>query len=395
MLHNKLSFMGKIVFVALLGLFVCSADLFAAISIKQGWSEKSSNLTWDISDYLLAGCSDPSSFTSSCHGTYGDEGAIVVNIARKFNDRGGYFCPTQLQVGNTNGKQQVWFNFYEPIDPAPCIWICKDGYKGDECAETDDGSDIGTKSLTLLKKGTMRTSGGSSNKVSATVDIFDIVERLSNTSERSTWMHVLAILKYLDHGVLVGHLWVYGTRDWGGWCCGKDIHSWITKVHGETNNGREYLLCDKGYKQNADKTNCVPINPDAIPKPWCSGWTEQEYKANETDFVKKVVGSGDSACNQYRCSDRNKAFPNANSRKCEDCSTGVRGGADKDTGVCKRCSLGEYFDENDSQCKSALGLSKTDLQYGKGKSNEGKLEDQCWTKTNPDEYRCCVSKDTC
>ena len=394
MLRNKLGIMNKVVFVALLGLFVCATDLFAAVNIKQGWSETSSGLTWGISDYLLAGCSDPDNFTTSCHGTYGDEGAIVVNIARKFNDRGGYFCPTQLQVGNTNKKKQVWFNFYEPVDSAPCTWICKDGYKGNECAETDDGSDVGTTSLTLLKKGTMRTSGGGSNKVSDTVDVFDIMERLSDSDDRDTWMHVLAILKYLDHGVLVGHLWVYGKRNWeGAWYSSHNCESWITRVHGEHNNGREYLLCDKGYKQNADKTDCVPINPDAVPKPWCNGWTEQEYKAKETDFIKKQIGSGEGACNQYRCSDRNKAFPNESNRTCEPCSTGVRGGASPTTGVCKRCDLGQYYDSNSDTCKSALGLSKQDLQYGKGKANNGNPKDQCWTKTDPEAYKCCVIND--
>ncbi|MBQ9540355.1 MAG: hypothetical protein IJU89_02940, partial [Alphaproteobacteria bacterium] len=36
--------------------------------------------------------------------------------------------------------------------------------------------------------------------------------------------------------------------------------------------------------------------------------------------------------------------------------------------------------------------SKSDLQYVKNKSNEGNPKDQCWTKTDPDAYRCCVLK---
>ena len=389
MLQVNSKFFKKFIVIICLNMIVSGAG-FAGSSnstqIKQGWSTKDSNLTWGVSDYLLSGCSDPNSLSANCRGTYSDEGAIVVNMARKFNDRGGLFCPTQIQFGNTNNQQKIWVNLYAPTDAADCKWLCIDGYKGTDCAETDSGEDVGTTSLKLLKKGDVRLSGGSDYRISSTIDIFDKSEHTSASSERGAWIHVLAILKYLDHGVLVGHLWVYGTRDWNG----GSISSWVTRAHGETNNGRERILCDKGYKVNSAKTDCELINPNAAPKTMCSGWTEDEYKAHQTEFEYKKVGG----CYQYRCADRNKAFPTASSRTCVDCSTGVRGGADND-GVCQKCELGEYFDETDIKCKAATGLSKAELQYGSSKAKSGNINNECWTKTSPYDYCKCVLGNKC
>ncbi len=389
MLHNKMSFCTKCCLFALATTFVVPCA-FAASSnstnVKTGWTQNNSTLTWDMpNDYLLAGCSG-SSLSPQCSGTYSDEGAIVFNMARKFNDRGGYFCPTQVQVGNQNKKQLTKMNFYEPVDAAPCKWLCIDGYKGPNCEEQDNGDNIDTTSLKLLKKGSVRKSGESSNRVTSTIDLFAIRED-GYSNARDAYVEVLAILKYLDHGVLVGPLWVYGDRDWGGFW-GSDISSWVSKAHGTRNKDREQILCAEGYKVNNEKTDCVVINPDAVPKSMCSGWTEAEYNAHATDF--EYYNDGD--CRKFRCSDRNKAFPSAGNRTCEPCSTGVRGGADAN-GVCKRCDLAQYFDETDGTCKTALGLSKSDLQYGRGKSNTGNVKDQCWTKTDPDAYKCCVIGD--
>lgn len=382
-------------------------------SIKTGWEYNERAIQWSWQDYLIAGCSDPSNFTPSCHGTYDDEGAIVLNMARKFNDQGAMFCPTQVQFGNTNGQSRIWVNFYEPTDSVGCKWICRDGYKGTNCSQTDDGSDVGTTDFKTLKRASMRTSGGSSNRISSTIDIFDKSEHTSDNSNRGAWVHVLAIQKFLDHGVLAGHMWIYGTRDWGCWG-GSCIKSWVTKVHGENNWGRATLLCDKGYKQNAAHTDCVKMvteqptdtsnnnnnnnsgsgtesqtppastQPAPPPRVMCAGWTEEEFESNKASLDYYKVGD----CWQYRCATPGYAFT-ATQRRCTLCETGVRGGPAKSNGVCMVCGDGQYY--NNGECAKADSYYKTDLVYGKNKDKTTRVFDQCWIKLASDKYRECVT----
>ena len=73
----------------------------------------------------------------------------------------------------------------------------------------------------------------------------------------------------------------------------------------------------------------------------------------------------------------------------------MRYGIDESTGVCIECSLGQKFDKDtDGFCKPTQSLSKTELKYGAGKTQATvNLEDQCWTKDNPDCYKCCITED--
>ena len=380
MLRNKSVFLA-----CLLGVVFAGFSAHATVSVKGGWDSGGTANSNSISnnDFTLAGCYS-SDWNSNCHGTWGDEGAVVLNIARKFNDNGGYFCPTQIQFANSNNKRDVWINLYKPEAGADCRWICKPGYKGENCSTQDTGNECGTTSMKNLKNATQRVTGKGSNKVSETIEIFDLLERWGSKS-RDASITVLAIVGYYEHGVLVGRLKVTGTRDWNG----GDVRSWVT---GTSHPTERFLLCDKGYKPNATKTDCEVSNRAACglpPDPMCSGWTQAEYQANETDLEYRQIGS----CFQYRCVDRNKAFPSAANRTCQDCSSGVRGGADRITGVCKVCALGQYFDENTNECKAAVGYSRTDLQYGKDKTknNTPIVSNQCWTKTSPDEYKNCVA----
>ena len=60
------------------------------------------------------------------------------------------------------------------------------------------------------------------------------------------------------------------------------------------------------------------------------------------------------------------------------------------------CDLGYIFDEtaaNSGYCAKAKEYTKTDLQYGDGRTKNTanmSLADQCWTDPSPDRYRQCV-----
>lgn len=343
------------------------------------WFERKAadGILWtSYTDYLLGGCSGG---LSGCTGTYSDEGCIVLNIARIYNERGGYFCPTQIQVGNNNGSSS-WIDFYKASASAPCKWICVDGYKGENCAEMDDGSDPDAEPLTALKKG--GKTGNNSDKLGSQ-DVYYF-----NSSSGDRWPTVvnLVIMKYLEHGVVVTRATVAGK-------CDGDSKPYCDDSWVEAFSARKdvaYLLCADGFKRNADNSDCVRIDPNADIRPWCTGWDQAAYKANQADF--EIVKDGD--CKTYRCADKKMAFATGdiNDRTCTTCvDNPARGGPNK-VGVCTKCPVGQVFDSADNvrTCKPAMTLSRNDLQYGQGKNKSADINSQCWIKTDPSEYRDCV-----
>ncbi|MBQ9540459.1 MAG: hypothetical protein IJU89_03485, partial [Alphaproteobacteria bacterium] len=67
MLHNRMNLLSKIIAVVLCCVFI-SSDVFASASTRNNGSfdvQKNSTLTWGVGDYLLDGCSHPSSFDNS------------------------------------------------------------------------------------------------------------------------------------------------------------------------------------------------------------------------------------------------------------------------------------------------------------------------------------------
>ena len=383
MLHNKLRFALFVSVLFALPFGVCFAGDSNSTINKTGWDTGGNANNNSASNIILAGCAT-SNWNNTCRGTHDDEGAVVINMAREFNNNGGYFCPTQIQMGNSNGKSRIWVNFYKPggADPT-CKWICKAGYKGENCSTPDDGV-LGNTNFTKLGQSAINDGSGA-KLLNKTLEVFEKFEHTSNSNDRGASVTVLAIVAYYNHGVLVGRVKVSGTRDWG--CIGGScIKSWVTSVSAPT---EKFLLCDEGYLPNSNRSDCVPASEVPKPRQMCDGWTEAEYAQHETEFEYREI----NGCYQYRCMDRNKAFPSAANRTCQDCSSGVRGGADRITGVCKVCALGQYFDENTNECKAAVGYSRTDLQYGKDKTknNTPIVSNQCWTKTSPDEYKNCVA----
>ena len=380
MLHNKRFFE---IFGLFATLFVVN-DVFAGTSPTniQSWIPMTEKISASNSDYVLDGCASDT-FSSGCTGTWGDEGAIVVNMARKYNDRGGYFCPTAIQAGNSNGTANTWMNFqYTTSSSHACRWICIDGYKGTDCATEDKGDVLGSESMIQLQKGYRYTSGEHGHRIETPISVFAKEENWSNSGKNS-YVKVLGIIKYYEHGVSVGPIWIYGTRNGNG-----QNKSWIYKIHHETGSGNtSVLLCDTGYR--VVNGTCAKIKDNPVPPPMCNGWTEEEFNAHASEYVYETV----NGCRQYRCADTNKAFSAVGNHTCAPCSTGVRGGPDPTNGVCKSCAVGEFFEKSTGNCKTAKGLSRKDLQYGAGQSQSTDLENQCWTKADPTAYKCCVMKD--
>lgn len=398
MLRNKF-----IIFVCMLmACFNANAGIDQSATVEAtGWNSggNANNVNLSANEFILAGCTS-AEWKEQCHGTEDDEGAIVVQMAYKINDNGALFCPAQIQFANRNHKQWIVVQFKFPdietnssssIPTAEeflsalnklCQWVCKPGYMGDECKTPVAGYDgkIEPMDFSELKSNiSLRTSGNS--KIDNAIPVFDILEHPSASSDRSASVTVLAILKYMNHGVVVGRLKVNGLRDWMG--SGSRIKSWVSGVEYPT---EKFMLCDAGYQPNSARTDCEVMPTPEPPKTMCNGWTEAEYTANAANLYYVKRGN----CWQYRCSGENRAFTSETNRACTDCGTGVRGGAIPDTGVCRVCNLGQYFDKTNGNCVDATGLSKMDLQYGFNKSKSANTGDECWTKTTPQTYKNCV-----
>ena len=73
----------------------------------------------------------------------------------------------------------------------------------------------------------------------------------------------------------------------------------------------------------------------------------------------------------------------------------IRNGFCPSTNSCVKCPSGKYFNEKDSAngcCSYAIGLAKTDMMYGYGKTQNSnpRLRNQCWTIKDIVRYRACV-----
>ena len=58
-------------------------------------------------------------------GTYDDEKAIVIDMARSIYRNGANFCTTQIQAGNINGREYVWLDYYKPQAERDNKLVCK------------------------------------------------------------------------------------------------------------------------------------------------------------------------------------------------------------------------------------------------------------------------------
>ena len=406
MLRNKFIIFACMLMTA----FNANAGIDQSPTVKvTGWNSggNANSVNLSSNEFILDGCTS-AEWDENCRGTENDEGAIVVQMAHKINDNGALFCPTQIQFANKNHKQWIVAQFRYPsvredifsdfnsesgsfidyivsaFNNRFCKWICKSGYMGDECKTPVAGYNekIEPMDFSQLNSGTSVNRNSDEGLIDFTLPVFDIFGHSTASSDRSASVTVLAILKYMNHGVVVGRLKVNGLRDWG--CIGGScIKSWVSGVEYPT---EKFMLCDAGYQPNSARTDCEVMPTPEPPKTMCNGWTEAEYTANAANLYYVKRGN----CWQYRCSGENRAFTSETNRACTDCGTGVRGGAIPDTGVCRVCNVGQYFNEKNGNCVDATGLSKTDLQYGFNKSKSANTGDECWTKTTPQTYKNCV-----
>lgn len=368
-------------------LSVLQSDLYAINKNGNYWAswgyDGGTGVSSSAGDFLIAGGVGK----ASTHGTHTDEWGGVAVIALKIVERGGYFCPYQIQCANKRKDKDTWSVYYLPngYSDNKCAWLCEAGYSGENCiANTTtpaycDQTQYNTQSGGKFSGLSMKTSGGSSGSVESNVTGFNTWYE-DGHFERDV---LLGVVKFLEHGVIAAPVRI---------ACGRDNwpnnDSYLEDVY-MASGAKQKLLCATGYQPNATGTDCEPINKDICDTQnmrFCDGFARDKY--NSSIHTIKSVGD----CVKYFCSESGKAFASATDTSCTDCATGSKGGASGINGTCVVCQTGQYFNEDTSACETAVAYSKTDLQYGKGKTKNtnSDVKNQCWTIVVPEDYVNCV-----
>ena len=318
-------------------------------------------------------------------------------LAREVNEHGAYFCPTTLY--NHCG---ISTNFSEPLGNRTCVWLCMEGWTGDRC-ETSVADYKGACDIVPF----LRTNYDDVLPDPGAVDMewnFLYVRADSRytckarNGRDTTPEHdiVIAIDRFLDsgNGAIARMMEVNGqqvpvSR------YGHDGHSDM-RIY-PASASAEHLLCKRGYKPNAARTDCEPINPAEcnqaiMSQKMCSGWDLSQF--DENIHVAELVGG----CYKYKCKQANYTFASVSDHKCIECAKGLRGGPHPNDGTCVKCDAGFVFNAEDATnnyCSKAIGLTHVDLTWGKGKTKgdyktSTDVKQQCWTKVSPDEYRDCI-----
>lgn len=325
---------------------------------------------------------------------YPDEYALQMMVAVNVNQHGAYFCPIQVEAKNKD-KGDAWTEYAMIGSTTGCKWLCKDGYSGSECS---------------VAPGNTKTC----NPDPFTRDYYDKLKRVASGAnvENSIAMFlrnqyndcgvskeqehdgILAITRWAPggHGAWVQPLIVRAQRR--GWSKKKNppegMVSWpaIYYFTGAT----EILACVDGYKPNAGGTDCVAINEAICAEAkTCPGWT-----GFDEGLHTFVMPSGKD-CFEFRCKGENQAFASTTDRSCIECPTNSRGGMSSVDGTCVKCEAGKVFNNKATStathCGEAIAYTKSDMQYGKGKTknNNPDVAQQCWTMTETDAYRECVT----
>lgn len=319
---------------------------------------------------------------------FSDEAAIRMMVAWDINAHGAKFCPVQIESANKNKGGSTWTEYR--LLPGECVWLCKAGYTGDGCAtEVTDELSVEMCDPTPFRrdnyKDVKRVSGS---------NLEDSVRMFAANNYVACWGNVdqehdiiLAVVGWLDsgHGAKVKQMTVRADRS--GY---KNMISWAVVY--PAGGATEFLVCKSGYKPNAGGTDCVEINAEACKRASvCTGGSWNYYNASEHTYKERKDTSGNFECYEYRCSDESKAFRDGG-HECVDCSSSRRG-PHPSTGICTECPIGKAFDKTTGNCNDAKAYSKTDLQYGLGKTNNSVSadEERCWEKLQHDDYVGCVT----
>ncbi len=183
-----------------------------------------------------------------------------------------------------------------------------------------------------------------------------------------------------------------------------------TGCAGEKHNDKDYYVCNDGTEQEEECfiTHNNRFTTVAGRQYYCCGGTSSGMgtiqnapcKTASSGAASSGVAQAQSAPADGSVSSgtNGSSSPNATDEPViiyQDCPPGIRHGNNPTTGACIECPTGKYYNAKDKingYCSWTTVLSKTDMMYGQGQTQNSntRLRDQCWTIKDPIAYRACV-----
>ncbi len=413
-----------------------SYSMIVADQYKSDWNYSTNynldnldNVNLPVFDTVLAGGIGSATSNAGIYlHPYVASRGFVAMVAMKIVARGGYFCPVQIQCESpmANSKNnESWTNYYQPVlasanwdeynrstsdDSAntTCYWLCEPGYSGVNCAAYSDTSV--NEAFCDDKSFIPKTPGGkiptyamdksynswhTANSVKSKFTAFgrwDFDGSLEKNKREDNV--VIALTQYQDHGAMAAPIHIKCGLSGDNEGNNPDIGYGYVERMGQTTSvlGNSKMLCAKGYVLSG--STCVPKDACAnapMPDNFCSGYNENSYDPTIHDLYES------GGCVKFKCEGDNHGFEDFSDQEynCVPCtradSESWNTGINTSTNECVFCDDFEYFDPTTSTCDELMGLSQIDLQYGRGKTNNtATLSEQCWTITDPVNYRNCV-----
>lgn len=336
--------------------------------------------------------SDDGCLGNCAHGTNGK----WAMIASQVNERGAKFCLTymyadRVDVSIWQRPQTKYATAKNPPSPH-CVWLCKDGWTGDQCKTAVDGATKTSCNPTPFKQSAyigMEGTSGTEDSIAMfwSADIDCNAKQFDQNPSSHNQEHdlVLGISGWLSsgHGAYVEPMTV---RAWcPDWMVAKEAKK-VCKImiarrseYANVSSAKQ-LVCMDGYKPNSDKTDCVAINQTVCTNiETCNKWDANIFK--DTSKYKKVVVNG---CNQYRCAKDGYGFagdPFSGQITCVECPTSMRQGISETNGQCLQAAAGQIV--SDGKIVTATETSRSQMTDAGG-------DDPCWLLETAGEYKKCV-----
>lgn len=299
-----------------------------------------------------------------------DEAIVIVYMARKIVQRGGYFCATQLRSRNKgrSGCPTIWTQYQNPVGNIDntCFWLCEPGYSGENCTAKDHPTTADCK-YTQLSKQTIadivdyqETGGLDTASVEANLKIncTGMLEYDYGTDSGDESDLVLAAKSFLEngHGIIASPATVSAH---GGWWMDENYNDEHTSCTGGvsnitiTANGTNYIT----------KTLCMP----GFSGPGCTTTMCRECEDPLTKYNDSTGSCSD-------CIENHVHDTNGNCVQCADGET-----ADQTTNQCLKCAATEFV--KNGKCTPGTPISKQRIY-------------SCWPNSDFSDFNACI-QDKC
>ena len=285
---------------------------------------------------------------SNNNAIYNQGFSTTVLIAREIYQNGGKFCPTMI-FGDYDLNHEPTISYRDNIE-FTCTTICKPGFRGEKCENSDKPKYCGSLDYESLFKGKLNAT--TTNTIIDSNNISAFKSGLENNAYTSV---LLAITDYIPHGVKVAPIEVY------------TLGNNSLKIRANNQNS---TLCTTGYElkdgQCIKPADCQQIvmnfgtspspnqdNPSPEEDDWCSNWNHTNYDPN----IHQTVQVGTRI--QHRCKNNGQGFETTDYKKCINCGETKKSGIDSD-GLCHRCQTGTIF--TGETCTDAVAIPKAKMR---------------------------------